>query len=124
MAELLAAARARLEREGSADLSLRAVARDLGMASSAVYRYVESRDALLTLLIIEAYDSVGATAEAAAAAVASAAPTRRGPGWRSRARSAGGRSSSGTRSSSSTAPRSAATGRPTTPCGRRCGCGA
>ncbi|MET0787667.1 MAG: TetR-like C-terminal domain-containing protein [Cellulomonas sp.] len=68
MAELLAAARARLESEGSAGLSLRAVARDLGMASSAVYRYVDSRDALLTLLIIEAYDSVGATAEAAAAA--------------------------------------------------------
>ncbi|MEZ0446529.1 TetR-like C-terminal domain-containing protein [Cellulomonas sp. ICMP 17802] len=68
MAELLAAARARLESDGSAELSLRAVARDLGMASSAVYRYVESRDALLTLLIIEAYDSVGAAAEAAAEA--------------------------------------------------------
>src|SRR3954451_14989744 len=40
MTELLAAARARLESEGSAALSLRAVARDLGMASSAVYRYV------------------------------------------------------------------------------------
>ena len=67
MAELLAAARARLESEGSAALSLRAVARDLGMASSAVYRYVPSRDALLTLLIIEAYDAVGAVAEQAAA---------------------------------------------------------
>src|SRR6185369_8741882 len=43
------------------------VARDLGMASSAVYRYVESRDALLTLLIIEAYDSVGTVAEQAVA---------------------------------------------------------
>ncbi len=67
-AELLGAARARLEADGSAGLSLRAVARDLGMASSAVYRYVESRDALLTLLIIEAYDSVGSAAEEAAAA--------------------------------------------------------
>lgn len=65
MAELLAAARARLVTEGAADLSLRAVARDLGMASSAVYRYVESRDALLTLLIIEAYDAVGQVAEEA-----------------------------------------------------------
>src|SRR4051794_38580916 len=65
MAELLAAARARLVTEGAAELSLRAVARDLGMASSAVYRYVESRDALLTLLIIEAYDAVGTVAEAA-----------------------------------------------------------
>src|SRR5690606_36222763 len=51
MAELLAAAKARLSVEGAAALSLRAVARDLGMASSAVYRYVDSRDALLTLLI-------------------------------------------------------------------------
>ena len=66
MSELLAAARARLESEGSAALSLRAVARDLGMASSAVYRYVPSRDALLTLLIIEAYDAVGEVAEKAA----------------------------------------------------------
>ena len=34
-------------------LSLRAVARDLGMASSAVYRYVASRDELLTRLIVD-----------------------------------------------------------------------
>jgi len=67
MSELLAAARARLEVDGAADLSLRAVARDLGVASSAVYRYVDSRDALLTLLIIETYDAVGAVAEQAAA---------------------------------------------------------
>ena len=67
MAELLNAARARLIADGAAELSLRAVARDLGMASSAVYRYVESRDALLTLLIIEAYDAVGVVAEAAVA---------------------------------------------------------
>ena len=65
MSELLAAARLRLESEGCAALSLRAVARDLGMASSAVYRYVPSRDALLTLLIIEAYDAVGEVAEKA-----------------------------------------------------------
>ena len=67
MTELLAAARARLVSDGSAGLSLRAMARDLGMASSAVYRYVPSRDALLTLLIIEAYDAVGGVAEQAAA---------------------------------------------------------
>ncbi|WP_456845854.1 TetR/AcrR family transcriptional regulator [Cellulomonas sp. P5_C6] len=72
MAELLAAARARLEAEGSAGLSLRAIARDLGMASSAVYRYVPSRDALLTLLIVEAYDAVGEVAESAAAAARAA----------------------------------------------------
>lgn len=67
-ADLLTAARARLAAEGWAGLSLRAVARDLGVASSAVYRYVDSRDALLTLLVIEAYDAVGQVAEDAAAA--------------------------------------------------------
>ncbi len=64
-ADLLAAARVRLDADGPAALSLRAVARDLGVASSAVYRYVPSRDALLTLLIIEAYDEVAAACEAA-----------------------------------------------------------
>jgi len=68
MADLLAAARARLAAEGPAGLSLRAVARDLGLSSSAVYRYVDSRDALLTALIIEAYDEVGTVCESAAAA--------------------------------------------------------
>ena len=40
-------------------LSLRAVAREVGMVSSAVYRYFPSRDDLLTALIIDAYDAVG-----------------------------------------------------------------
>ncbi|GAA2488479.1 TetR family transcriptional regulator [Winogradskya humida] len=61
--EIKAAARKHLAIEG-ANLSLRAVARDLGMASSALYRYFASRDELLTALIIDAYDAVGAAAEA------------------------------------------------------------
>jgi AcrR family transcriptional regulator len=48
-----------------ANLSLRAVARDMGMASSALYRYFASRDDLLTALIIDAYEAVGAAAERA-----------------------------------------------------------
>ena len=47
-ADILAAARTRLTDEGPAALSLRAVARDVGMVSSAVYRYFPSRDDLLT----------------------------------------------------------------------------
>ncbi|MFI5425837.1 TetR family transcriptional regulator [Aeromicrobium sp. UC242_57] len=43
-AEILAAARARLADAGPSELSLRAVARDVGMVSSAVYRYFPSRD--------------------------------------------------------------------------------
>ncbi|MFF8267057.1 TetR/AcrR family transcriptional regulator [Streptomyces sp. NPDC016562] len=58
-------ARRRLAAEGAAKLSLRAVARELGMVSSALYRYFPSRDELLTALIIDAYDSLGAAAEAA-----------------------------------------------------------
>ncbi len=62
-------ARSHLAETGAPGLSLRAVARELGMVSSALYRYFPSRDELLTALIIDAYDSVGAAAEAADAAV-------------------------------------------------------
>lgn len=67
--EILDAARIRLAEEGATALSLRAVARDVGMVSSAVYRYVPNRDALLTMLIVDAYDSLGAAVERAEAAV-------------------------------------------------------
>ncbi|ANW21486.1 TetR/AcrR family transcriptional regulator [Streptomyces clavuligerus] len=56
-------ARRQLAEEGAAKLSLRAVARELGMVSSALYRYFPSRDDLLTALIIDAYDQIGAAAE-------------------------------------------------------------
>jgi len=58
-------ARRHLAVEGAAALSLRAVARDLGVVSSAVYRYFPSRDDLLTALIVDAYDESGAAVEAA-----------------------------------------------------------
>ena len=60
---------------GAAALSLRAVAREVGMVSSAVYRYFPSRDELLTRLIIDGYDDLGAAAEAAD--LPSAAPAER-----------------------------------------------
>ncbi|MDX2644056.1 TetR/AcrR family transcriptional regulator [Streptomyces sp. PA03-1a] len=60
-------ARRQLADEGASRLSLRAVARELGMVSSALYRYFPSRDELLTALIIDAYDAVGAAAEEALA---------------------------------------------------------
>ncbi len=63
-AEIVAAASRQLGTVGAAGLSLRAIARELGMVSSALYRYFASRDDLLTALIIEAYDDVGAAAEA------------------------------------------------------------
>src|SRR6266508_4021381 len=67
--EIKAVARRRLAAEG-ANLSLRAVAREVGMVSSALYRYFPSRDDLLTALIIDAYNSMGEAGEAADAAVA------------------------------------------------------
>ncbi len=69
MAEIKAVARAHLATDG-ANLSLRAVARDMGMVSSAIYRYYASRDDLLTALIVDAYNALGETVEAAEAMVA------------------------------------------------------
>jgi AcrR family transcriptional regulator len=73
--EITDAARRQLAEVGAAGLSLRAVAREVGMVSSAVYRYFPSRDDLLTRLIIDGYDDLGAAAEAADAP--SAAPLER-----------------------------------------------
>lgn len=69
--ELLAAIRAaaleELRRSGAAGLSLRAVARDIGIAVSALYRYFPSRDELLTDLIVAAFDAHAAAVEAGGA---------------------------------------------------------
>lgn len=68
-AALLAAAKRELARTGAAGLSVRAVARDMGMSPSALFRYISGRDELLTLLIIEAYDDLGDHVEAVERAV-------------------------------------------------------
>ena len=65
--EIKQEARRQLAAHGAQGLSLRAVARELGMVSSALYRYFRSRDELLTALIIDAYDALGEAAEAASA---------------------------------------------------------
>ena len=66
--EIKSIARRHLVTDG-ANLSLRAVARDLGVVSSAIYRYFPSRDELLTALIIDAYNSLGQVVEDADAAM-------------------------------------------------------
>jgi AcrR family transcriptional regulator len=68
IAEIKAVARRHLATDG-ANLSLRAVARDMGMVSSAIYRYFASRDDLLTALIIDAYNAVGEAVEKSEAQV-------------------------------------------------------
>ncbi|MFF0609034.1 TetR/AcrR family transcriptional regulator [Nocardia tengchongensis] len=65
--EIKATARTRLATDG-ANLSLRGVARDLGIVASALYRYFPSRDDLLTALILDGYRALGAAATAARAA--------------------------------------------------------
>ncbi len=65
-AEILAVARQHVAREGAAALSLRSIARDLELAPSALYRYFDGRDALLSALILGAYESLAAAAEQAA----------------------------------------------------------
>lgn len=67
--EILAAALERLERDGAAELSLRAVARDLGMVSSALFRYFPTRAAVLDELARRARDEVDGRVGDAAAAV-------------------------------------------------------
>ncbi|MDP2292755.1 MAG: TetR/AcrR family transcriptional regulator [Actinomycetota bacterium] len=68
-AEIVRLARVQMEEQGAASLSLRAIARELGMVSSAIYRYFPSRDELLTRLIIDSYDRLGEAVESADAAV-------------------------------------------------------
>jgi AcrR family transcriptional regulator len=60
--EIKSIARRHLATDG-ANLSLRAVARDLGVVSSAIYRYFASRDDLLTALIVDAYNAIGDAVE-------------------------------------------------------------
>lgn len=75
MRDIVRIGRRQLATSTPAQLSLRAVARELGVVSSAVYRYVKDRDALLTLLIVDAYAEMGADVEAAVHAARADSPT-------------------------------------------------
>lgn len=65
--EIKRIARDHLATDGAAALSLRAVARDLGVVSSAVYRYVRNRDELLTMLVVDGYDNLADAVDTALA---------------------------------------------------------
>jgi AcrR family transcriptional regulator len=66
-AETLAAikglALAQLAHGGAGELSLRAIARELNLVSSAIYRYYASRDELITALIVDAYGDLAVALE-------------------------------------------------------------
>jgi AcrR family transcriptional regulator len=71
--EIKAVARAQMAAEGTAGVSLRAIAREMGMTAPALYRYFASRDDLVTALVVDAYDAL---ADAMEAAVDAAGPGR------------------------------------------------
>ena len=68
IAEIKQIARRQMAEQGTAAISLRAIAREMGMTSPAIYRYFASRDELITALILDAYN---AQADAIEYAVAS-----------------------------------------------------
>lgn len=68
-ADIIRVGREHLAKYGAPGLSLRSVAKELGMVSSGIYRYVASRDDLLTRLIVRAYTSLADAAAAAHSAV-------------------------------------------------------
>ncbi len=77
-ARLVEVGRDHLARHGAAGLTVRGVARDLGMAPSALFRYVDGLGDLLTTLIVACYDELGEHVEAA---VAAADPTDAHARW-------------------------------------------
>ena len=63
-ARILGAARDAVAADG-AGMSMRAVAREVGIVSSAIYRYFPTKEALLTSMIIESYGRLAEALEAA-----------------------------------------------------------
>ena len=77
MAEIVRLGREQLAAVGPADLSVRSIARELGVVSSAIYRYVRTRDELLTLLVLDAYTELGDRVDEAVARRRRALPAQR-----------------------------------------------
>lgn len=65
LARIKEIALAQLATSGAHEVSLRAVARELNVVPSGIYRYFASRDDLITALIVDAYDDLGQTLEEA-----------------------------------------------------------
>jgi AcrR family transcriptional regulator len=76
--EIKGLARRQLAEQGPGGLSLRAIAREMGTAPSALYRYFRSSSDLISVLCVDAYDSV---ADALAAARDTQPPTEHARRW-------------------------------------------
>ncbi len=72
--EAVAVGRRHLVTAGAAGMSVRAIARDIGIAPSALYRYFPSRDALLTELIRRTFVEIDALLQAAVSRALAAHP--------------------------------------------------
>jgi AcrR family transcriptional regulator len=66
--EIKATARRQMAREGAAALSLRAIAAEMGLTAPALYRYYQSRDELVTALIVDSFHALGDALDIAGAA--------------------------------------------------------
>lgn len=62
-------ARAQMQAKGTAGLSLRAIARELGVTAPAIYNYFPRLDDLITALIVDAYNDLAESMQAAFDAV-------------------------------------------------------
>lgn len=60
-----ATARQHMAADGTAALSLRAIARDLNLTAPALYRYFASRNDLITALVLDAYNALADALQAA-----------------------------------------------------------
>ncbi len=58
MLRIVEVGREQLDKGGPEALNLRAIARDLGIVSSGIYRYVPDRAHLLTMLIVDAFEAL------------------------------------------------------------------
>lgn len=65
---------------GPPAVSVNAIARELGVSGPALYRYFANRDELLSELVLDAYDDLGAALVAATATATAAAAAAAGPG--------------------------------------------
>jgi AcrR family transcriptional regulator len=77
VAEIKDAARRLLVTGGPAAMSLRAIARDMGMTAPALYRYFDSLDALVQTLVTDLFEELRGVVERAAAANAHTDPLAR-----------------------------------------------
>ncbi len=63
--EIKSIARQQMAETGTAGLSLREIAREMGLTVTALYRYYDNRDALITALIVDAFTALAEALETA-----------------------------------------------------------